>query len=224
MIYTAIAVIILATFVLKRGWLGPFIWDRSTRSSPPKADLVSPDGRLKRAHVRSRKSARKGDGTDMSIVDKFNRLFSKTSSTPPTTQPQPAAPAIPAVVVDYNDGRVPPGAQDRVRRILACLQEVQVVIGREELPGFNQFDIEQMRELHLPKLVKSYIDIPAAHRSEIFRKTGKSASFILNESLDKMQGKIDDILRNLAQHDIDAFTNNTQFIGQRYADEDNPFR
>ena len=22
----------------------------------------------------------------------------------------------------------------------------------------------------------------------------------------------------------DAFTNNTQFIGQRYADEDNPFR
>lgn len=160
----------------------------------------------------------------MSIVDKFNRLFSKTSSIPPTSQPQPAAPAIPAVVVDYNDERVPPGAQDRVRRILACLQEVQVAIGREELPGFNQFDIEQMRDLHLPKLVKSYIDIPPAHRSEIFRKTGKSASFILNESLDKMQGKIDDILRNLAQHDIDAFTNNTQFIGQRYADEDNPFR
>ncbi len=54
--------------------------------------------------------------------------------------------------------------------------------------------------------------------------TTDDTSFILNESLDKMQGKIDDILRNLAQHDIDAFTNNTQFIGQRYADEDNPFR
>lgn len=82
--------------------------------------------------------------------------------------------------------------------------------------------MEQMRDLHLPKLIKSYVDIPAEHRSEIFRTTGKSASFILNESLDKMQAKVDEILRNLAQKDLDAFSNNIKFIGQRYSDDD-PF-
>ena len=95
-------------------------------------------------------------------------------------------------------------------------------MAREQIPGFTRVDVDQLREQHLPKLVKSYIDIPPAHRSEIFRKSGKSASYILNDSLDQMQHKIDEILRNLAQHDLDAFTNNTRFIGERYASND-PF-
>ena len=162
----------------------------------------------------------------MSIFDKLNRaLFGSqgsASTTPTNATPVPSS-SLPPVIIDYEDERIPSPAKDRIRRILACLQQVEAAMGRETIPGFSRVDIEQMRSHHLPKLVKSYIDIPAAHRSEIFRKTGKSASFILNESLDKMQGRIDEILRNLAQHDIDAFTQNTQFIGQRYADEDNPF-
>ena len=75
-----------------------------------------------------------------------------------------------------------------------------------------------MRDQHLPKLVLSYINIPPAHRGEIFRKTGKSASFILNEGLDKMQGSIDEIMRNLAQHDLDTFGTNIRFIEQRYSE------
>ena len=35
---------------------------------------------------------------------------------------------------------------------------------------------------------------------------------------------VDTMLRDLAQHDINAFTNNTQFINERYSDDDNPFR
>ncbi|MBW8880847.1 MAG: hypothetical protein JF615_05285 [Asticcacaulis sp.] len=129
---------------------------------------------------------------------------------------------MPPVRVDYDDKRVPPPAQERIKRILASLAEVDAALKRETLPGFSRLDIEQMRDQHLPKLVKSYIDVPPAHRAEIFRKTGKSASFILNECLDQMQAKIDDILRSLAQNDIDAFTNSTRFIEQRYADHD-PF-
>ncbi|RYG57821.1 MAG: hypothetical protein EON56_01520 [Alphaproteobacteria bacterium] len=127
------------------------------------------------------------------------------------------------MVVDWEDERIPAPAKDRVRRILACLREIESEMARQEIPGFSKIDVEDMRDLHLPKLVLSYINIPAAHRSEIFRKTGKSASFVLNESLDQMQGKVDEIMRNLAQHDLDAFTNNTRFIGQRYSDQDNPF-
>ncbi|ESQ86571.1 hypothetical protein ABAC460_22930 [Asticcacaulis sp. AC460] len=154
----------------------------------------------------------------MNIVEFFRRLFSK-----PSPAPAPLPPATSPVRVEYNDTRIPPSAQTRIRKILVTLDEVQDAASREATSGINRFDLEQMRDLHLPKLVKSYIDIPPAHRAEIFRKTGKSASFILDESLDKMQDKLDDMMRSLAQHDLDAFTHNTQFIGQRYADKDNPF-
>lgn len=155
----------------------------------------------------------------MGLSDAFGRFFSRSTA---GAAPAPA-PATRSVQMDYNDPRIPAGAQDRVRRILACLQEVEALAAREQIGSFNRIDIDQMRDLHLPKLVRSYVEIPAAHRSEIFRTTGKSASYILNDSLDKMQAKIDDILRNLAQHDIEAFTQNARFIGQRYADDDNPF-
>ncbi len=94
---------------------------------------------------------------------------------------------------------------------------------REQVPSFSQVDTGLMRDVHLPKLIQSYIDIPVNHRGEIFRKTGKSASFLLGASLDRMQERVDEILRSLAQHDIDAFTNNTKFISERYSDDDNPF-
>ena len=159
----------------------------------------------------------------MNFIDKRSRILFKPPVTPQPASPTPA-PVIPRVRIDYDDDNVPPGAQQRIKRILTSLQEVETAMNREQIPGFTRIDVEQMRDQHLPALVKSYVDIPAAHRSEIFRKTGKSASFILNESLDQMQGRINEILHNLAQNDLDAFTNNTRFIGQRYADDDNPFR
>ena len=156
----------------------------------------------------------------MSIIDRIGRML---AGAPPAPPPQSPTPPAPPPAIDYEDERIPESARDRIRRILACIAEVDKAMLREQVPGFSRIDMEQMRDVHMPKLVKSYIDIPADHRSEIFRKTGKSASFILNESLDKMQARIDEILKNLAQHDIDAFSNNTQFIGERYADEENPF-
>lgn len=153
------------------------------------------------------------------LFSRISRAF-RSDATP--EQAVPAAPAVPPVMVDYEDESIPGSARDRVRRILACLAEVEAALSRETLPGFTGVDIIQMREEHLPRLIKSYIDIPDAHRAEIFRKTGKSASFILNDSLDQMQQRIDSILRSLAQKDIDAFTNNTRFVDERYA-ERNPF-
>lgn len=153
----------------------------------------------------------------MGIFDRLAEVF-LPSAPPPAAEPaQP-----PPVTIDYEDERVPESARERIRRLLACLHQVEALMEREALPGFSKIDIEQMRDQHLPKLVKSYVDIPPEHRSEIFRKTGKSAVVILNESLDQMQGRIDELMRNLAQNDIDAFTNNTRFIGQRYS-HDNPF-
>ena len=155
----------------------------------------------------------------MGLLDSLRKLFGEDS--PPPAAPSPAA-AETAPPIDYEDARIPESAKERVRRVLACLHEVEHLMEREQVQAVNRAELELMRSEHLPKLVRSYIDIPPAHRSEIFRKTGKSASFILDESLDKLQARVDEVMKNLAQHDIDTFANNVAFIGRRYTDQ-NPF-
>ena len=163
---------------------------------------------------------RRTGGWTVNMFDRLNRFFAPPSA--PSETPSAPVPPIPAF--DFEDDRLPDGARVKIRRILACLDEAAGAIQREQVPGFTRIDMEQMRDIHLPKLARSYIEIPAGYRGEIFRRTGRSASFILLESLDQMQAKMDEILKNLAQSDIDAFTENAQFIGQRYGDDDNPFR
>jgi hypothetical protein len=154
------------------------------------------------------------------LFDSLRKMFAAPEPAAP-----PAAPPSPerAHGIDYDDERVPAPARKKIDAILAALEEVDAMMDREQVQAVSRTEIELMRDEHLPKLVKSYIDIPAAHRTEIFRKTGKSASFILEESLDTMKGRIDEIARNLAQHDLDAFSSNAAFISRRYSDGD-PFR
>lgn len=154
----------------------------------------------------------------MSLLGSLKKWISGAPE--PGVAPSPAAPPPPAV--DYDDPRIPESAKERVTRILASLGEVEELMQRERVAPANQAEIRQMRAEHLPKLVASYIEIPPAHRAEIFRKTGQSASFILDQSLDTIQARVDAILRDLAQHDLDAFTNNAAFIGRRYTEQD-PF-
>ena len=159
----------------------------------------------------------------MGLFDSIRKMFAapEPGSAPAPTAAPPPAPRKPAF--DYDDQRVPTGARDKIRTILTSLAEVEGMMDREQVQAVSRTEIELMRDEHLPKLVRSYIDIPAAHRAEIFRKTGKSASFILEESLDTMKARIDEIARNLAQHDLDAFSSNAAFISRRYSDND-PFR
>lgn len=163
----------------------------------------------------------------MSILRRLGRMLGGEGDGRTTTATGPAAaspaPEAKPAGFDYSDERIPANAKASIERILASIVAVDKAMDREAIPSFSRVDTQQMRDVHLPKLVQSYIDIPADHRGEIFRKTGKSASFLLNQSLATMQARVDEILRNLAQNDIDAFTNNTQFIGQRYSDDDNPF-
>jgi hypothetical protein len=161
------------------------------------------------------------------LFDSLRKMFAAPAPVPgagpaPSAPLAPPAPALPHGV-DYNDERVPAPARKKIDVILAALVEVGTMMDREQVQAVSRTEIELMRDEHLPKLVKSYIDIPPAHRTEIFRKTGKSASFILEESLDTMKARIDEIARNLAQHDLDAFSSNAAFISRRYSDGD-PFR
>ena len=163
----------------------------------------------------------------MSMLRRLGRLFGGEADTPrgnPAPPPAAPSPAATPPAFDYDDERIPKSAKAKIVAILESITAVEKAMEREQVPSFSRVDTGHMRDIHLPGLVQSYIDVPASHRGEIFRKTGKSASFLLDASLDKLQERVDSMLRDLAQHDIDAFTNNTQFINERYSDDENPFR
>lgn len=133
---------------------------------------------------------------------------------PPGERPSPAAAA--ATPFDYSDPRIPHASRSHVAKVLALIAEIEATASGAA--GWNPLlvEIRQLSEVHLPKLIKSYIDIPAAHRTEIFRRTGRSASFLLNEGLEKMYGRLHAMSLSLAQGNIDAFTSNMSFIDLRY--------
>jgi hypothetical protein len=161
----------------------------------------------------------------MSISRLLGRLFGGQEAAPANSRASAAPPAAPPPkAFNYDDERIPGSARQKALKILQSIEAVEKAMVREDVPSFSRVDTAQMRNVHLPQLIQSYIDVPTAHRDEIFKRTGKSASFHLSASLDKLQKRVDTMLRDLAEHDIAAFTNNTRFIDERYSNDDNPFR
>lgn len=167
----------------------------------------------------------------MSWSDFFARLLGvppapsgeAPSASPAPPPPLPSADPRPPVPFDYEDPRLPDGARPRILTIRTLITEVEARARTRGIAATDLIDLQQMRDNHLPTLLKSYVEIPAEHRAEIFRKTGHSASFILNEGLDKMATRLRGMSRSLAQGDLDAFSANMRFIDARYGDDFSAF-
>ncbi len=140
------------------------------------------------------------------------------------TAPAPAAPAPPPVPrVDLDDERLPANARAAARGIAETIDRL---VRQSDSSAFDRIvlgELVQLRDEHLPKLLRSYIDVPAEHRKEIFKKTGRSASFVLDEALAKMRARVDALSRDLAQSELDAFANNAEFVTRRYGKIEDPF-
>lgn len=140
------------------------------------------------------------------------------------TAPAPAAPAPPPVPrVDLDDERLPANARAAARGIAETIDRL---VRQSDSSAFDRIvlgELVQLRDEHLPKLLRSYIDVPSEHRKEIFKKTGRSASFVLDEALAKMRARVDALSRDLAQSELDAFANNAEFVTRRYGKIEDPF-
>lgn len=133
--------------------------------------------------------------------------------------PAPAAGALPDDI-SYG-GRLPESSQGLVRQINALLIELeQRAEGRSLV--VETIELQRLKAVHLPSLLQSYVEIPPEHRAEVFRETGKSASFLLNERLGKILARLTEMSRELARGNLDAFTAKIRFIDMRY-DTASPF-
>jgi len=115
----------------------------------------------------------------------------------------------------FDETKIPMGAREKVAQITTLLHELEARC--EERPGLGPRDeLERIRTLHLPRLIQSYIDIPQEFRAEVFRETGRSASYILADQLEKLLGRLREISRMIARGDVDAFAQNVRFIDMQY--------
>lgn len=137
---------------------------------------------------------------------------------PPT--PSPRGPAAPTI--DLQDERIPESSRDRVALIMSLVADLEERTARRGL-ATERKELERIGSVHLPRLLQSYVDIPPEHRAEVFRETGRSASFLLNERLDKMTSRLREISKMLARDNLDAFSTNMQFIDRHYDSSESPF-
>ena len=156
----------------------------------------------------------------MAIARFFQELFggSRPRGTGAQSNSGAAEPQAPDTVVpfDYSDGRIPDASRSHIEKVLELIAEIQSAAAADATWHPMLIEIRQISEVHLPKLIGSYVDIPAAHRAEIFRTTGRSASFLLNDGLDKLAVRLRAMSRSLAQGNIDAFASAMHFIEMRY--------
>lgn len=104
--------------------------------------------------------------------------------------------------------------------MLALIADIEARTQEDTLAVSALTEVRQMRDNHLPQLITSYAEIPAAHRAEIFRQTGRSASYNLNQGLERMVERLEALSRSLAQEDLESFADNLRFIEHRYGSDD----
>jgi hypothetical protein len=138
----------------------------------------------------------------------------QASSTPPV--PLPASPLL-------SDPRIPPKCRAKAQQIVDAIARVQARAPSGPLGSDFINELDRIGRVDLPELLERYVNIPEEHRAEIFRRTQKSASFHLGESLEVIEARVAEVSRQLSQASLDGFTDATRFVDTRYGVRDDPF-
>lgn len=160
-----------------------------------------------------------------SFLQMLRNLFGDSPPAPAPAQPSPpplrapAPPPPPAPQLDLT--RVPASARDRIGTIRTLIADLNDCAAARA--GFDLTELTQIETVYLPRLLQSYADIPPQHRAEIFRDTGRSASFLLTERLDKIIDRLNEMSKDFARGHLDAFSDNMRFIDLRYGPGSSPF-
>ena len=166
------------------------------------------------------------------IQDLLKGLFG--SQTPSETTPriervEPSIEAPPPEVVAAppprasENQRLPTVVRPVVEAIESKIDRILATIGPVGLGDTTPREMTDLRDLHLPALIASYVDIPADHRAQIFREKGKSASYVLKDSLEVISGRLDGQIADLAKREISSFDDANRFIADRYGTREDPF-
>jgi len=147
--------------------------------------------------------------------DALMRIF-QDPATPPAAREMTVEPTKRVVAVDPEMPGLPSSARPIVGSINDLMRVIERRVGADAIKQPMLIEMEQMRDVHLPKLIRSYVEIPEPHRREIFNKTQKSASVHLCGALEDMMTRLNAIDRDLSAEHIETFEDNMRFISRQY--------
>ena len=154
-----------------------------------------------------------------SLIDNLRAFFTGDEDEQPNAAPPPRAGEPQPAPDPLGGGRwkelIPQSSLQRVLTIRDQIRDLEKETASRGMQAETE-ELGRIKATHLPQLLQSYIEIPAQHRADVFRETGKSASFLLNESLEKMLGRLRDISAQLARGNITTFAENIRFVDLYY--------
>ncbi len=163
--------------------------------------------------------------TKRSLIDSLRDFFAgEEPPAAPVSVPSSGSGAAlpPPDEADHWQARIPNSSYQRVLTIRERVKALEKDTKERGMQAEHD-ELGRIKEGHLPRLIQSYVEIPAEHRAEVFRETGRSASFLLNESLDKILSRLKDISSQLARGNITTFAENIRFVDLYYDQEKDPF-
>ena len=146
-----------------------------------------------------------------------------TTTISPPLQESATIPEIKNPPRASENPNLPTVAKPLVLDIERKIARILETLGQIELGDMTAKEMTDLRDVHLPALISSYVDIPADHRARIFKEKGKSASYVLKDSLEVISQKLDEEIARLAEREISSFHDVNRFISDRYGIKNDPF-
>ena len=181
---------------------------------------------------RNRPRARFGVGTTsrFDILRNIRRLFEDggvQTVAAPTVDVSGDASGNDGRILELNallgDLRLPSKCRESAVRLCDELTALRLRAKSRPAGDSTLLDIARLQERHLPDLLRRYLGVPDEHRAEIFRRTGKSASYHLATALEMMSRRADELSLELAAGLLDDFATGTRFVETRYGRGLDPF-
>lgn len=135
----------------------------------------------------------------------------------PTAPPRPASTPRPAA----RQRELPIDVQVKVEQIRS---KADVLLGyADRFPPFSQdlYIVRQTTADYLPRTINAFLAVPPATD----RLPGTASTAALDElraQLDLLDGKLDEIARDLQRHDLDQLLANRRFLEERFGMQERP--
>lgn len=113
---------------------------------------------------------------------------------------------------------LPGEARERIAQIQPLLDENIRRIGSDPASPQLAIEMKQMKDNHLPALIRAYEGIPPAHRRDRLPGTDVDATQRLCEGLDRMLARVRAVENEISRGSLDAFADNARFVAARYGE------
>ncbi|MGN6156417.1 MAG: hypothetical protein ACTHN4_11905 [Sphingomicrobium sp.] len=115
-------------------------------------------------------------------------------------------------------GALPAPARAEIDSISAALPSLKASLQRVETLDPKAQDARRLMSIHLPGLIDRYLAVPAGYRQQEDGE-GLTVDQRLVEGLSAARTALDEISKDLAKSDLDAFETQGRFIKSRYGEQ-----